>query len=343
MTASTIPAGRGELRGAGAFTPLLRSEIRRVSHRRFYRVCSLLLLAGIVVVSAIVFFHSDQVDTIPPAAQQAYDRELAREQSYYAQCQQQAESQQQAAIDVCGPPPEESLSVYDFAGARPYQAKEALLPVVISVSVASAMLAFLIGASVGGAEWSSRSMTLQMLWEPRRLRLLVTKWLGLAVVMTLTGAANLAVGLGLGALTTSLRGTWAGLPADFWGQLIGASARGLVLILFATTVAYAISMLVRNTGGSLGVAFVYFAVAELGIRASLSKFGPDRYLLSGNVAAWMSNHGVDIPGRVTQDDQGNSSLSMVHLSNVHGLMVMSAFLVVVVIPAAWSFKRRDVG
>ena len=70
-----------------------------------------------------------------------------------------------------------------------------------------------------------------------------------------------------------------------------------MLIVFAATVAYAISMLVRNTGGSLGVGFVYFAVAELGIRLSLFKYGPDVYLLSGNVGAWLVPGGSTFPAR----------------------------------------------
>jgi len=39
--------------------------------------------------------------------------------------------------------------------------------------------------------------------------------------------------------------------------------RGLLLATVAATIGYAIAMLVRNTGASLGVAFVYFVVVDL--------------------------------------------------------------------------------
>ena len=338
---------RAEPRGAGGFAPLLRAEISRASHRRFYRICSLLLIAGIVVVSGIVFFQSSKPGEIPASAQQQYERALAQQMRFYDRCVADLAGEDPA--QYCGESPDQYLTVYSFMDAQPYRASENLLPVVLAVSVASAMLAFLIGASTGGAEWSSRSMTLQLLWEPRRLRLLATKWLALAIVMMLTAIVNLAVGLGLASATASLRGTWSGLPDDFWSELLGAAARGAVLIVFAATVAYAISMLVRNTGGSLGIGFVYFAVAELGIRLSLAKYGPDVYLLSTNVAAWMTPGGIDVPGPQAEASatgpgvEGDYFMTeMVHLSNLHGLAVMSAYLLVLALPAVWSFRRRDV-
>jgi len=345
----TTQVVRTEPRGAGGFTPLLRAEISRVSHRRFYRICSLLLIAGIVVVSGIVFFHSSRPDEIPAAAQQQYERALAEQMRFYDRCITQDVPAGADPSNYCGESPDQYLTVYAFMDAKPYRAAEYLLPVVLTVSVASAMLAFLIGASTGGAEWSSRSMTLQLLWEPRRLRLLFTKWLALAIVMLLTAIVNLVIGIGLAAATTSLRGTWDGLPAEFWPDIYGAAARGAVLIVFAATVAYAISMLVRNTGGSLGVGFVYFAVAELGLRVGLAKYGPDVYLLSANVAAWLARNGLDVPGPENQkasNGQGMEgdmySVAMVHLSNLHGLAVMTCYLAVLVLPAVWSFRRRDV-
>jgi hypothetical protein len=334
--ASSVP------RRAGAFLPLLRAELSRVSHRRLFWICSSLLLAGIVVVSGIIFFHSAKPGPIPADVQQAYEQDLARQQRFYDRCVSQNVPEGEDPIQYCGEPPEEYMSVYNYTNESPYRAEEALLPVVVAISIGSAMLAFLIGASTGGAEWSSRSMTLQLLWEPRRLRLLLTKWLALAVVMTLTALVNLAVGLGLGAATASLRGTWDGVPEGFWPELLGVAARGAVLIVFAATVAYAISMLVRNTGGSLGVGFVYFAVAELGIRLGLGKYGPDVYLLSTNVGAWLVPGGIDVPGKQTDLPDGSIMIEQVHLSNLHGLVVMSAYLLVLALPALWSFRRRDV-
>ena len=156
----TTAAPAVQPRSAGAIAPLLRAELSRVSHRRLYRICSLLLLAGIVAISVIVFFHSHKPGVIPDGTRQAYEQDLARQQRYYDRCVEEATAQGENPTGYCGEPPSEYMNIYDYTNSDAYRASENLLPVVLSISVASAMLAFLIGASTGGAEWSSRSMTL---------------------------------------------------------------------------------------------------------------------------------------------------------------------------------------
>jgi len=287
--------------------PLLRSEISRISHRRLFRIFALVLLGGIIVISAIAFANHHSVAVAPD----------------------------------------------NFGTNTPYRAKQVLPVVALVTSLAVAGIAFVVGASSGGAEWSSRSMTLQLLWEPRRLRLLTLKWLGLVVVMLALALVALLLALGLGALTASMRGTWTGhLPNHFGDQSLGSLlalmvVRGFVFIAMAATIGYAIAVLVRNTGASLGVAFIYFAVAENALRIALMKYGPEPYLLSTNAVAFLIPGGLDVPGRVltsSQPDQNGMLLGpvMVHLSNARALFTMLVYTALISIPAAWSFARRDV-
>lgn len=348
--------------------PQLRSEVSRLSHRRLFRVLALILLAGIALVSAVAFVSHDQNLDVPAEAQAAYESELRRWDRQFADIQQGWEQcltqvpEGQSGESYCGPEP-------DFERDKPrlewfyddprYRAVDNLPAVVVAVTMAAAMLAFILGASSGGAEWSSRSMTLQLLWEPRRLRLLSLKWAALALVTTATTVVALAFGLALGAVTTSLRGTWEGTDAglsmdggeavgDFWPQLVLTAGRGALLVVLAASFAYAIAMLVRNTGAALGTAFVYFAVVENAIRLALFRFGSEPWMLSTNALAFIVPGGVEVPGRqpsVSEIDPELDYLAtvMVEVTNGRALLTLLAYLVVLAVPAALSFSRRDVG
>jgi len=346
--------------------PHARSEVSRLTHRRLYRVLTLLLLAGITLVSLIVFVRSSSTASVPAQAQAAYERERQNWEHQFpiihAQWASCAASvpEGKPAEPACGPEPDIARDgprlEYFYTDPR-YRAADNLRVVVIAVTMASAMLAFLLGASSGGAEWSSRSMTLQLLWEPRRLRLLSLKWLALGLVTAVTTAANLVVGVGLGALTASFRGTWDGLDrvvdssgravGALWPELAGMAGRGIVLVVVVASFGYAIATLVRNTGAALGTAFVYFAVVENAIRLALMRFAPGPYLLSTNAVAFVAPGGIDVPGRLehVSDGQGGSydQFVTVHVGNGRAFLALLFYLALLAVPAVLSFTRRDVG
>lgn len=358
LSPQTTPANR--------VLPHLRSELSRLLHRRLYLVLSLVLMAGIVLASATAFAKSSKDAEMPAEARAQYERELRNWDRNFESSHQEWEKcaatvpEGEVLDDYCWPEPDyerdKPRAEWFYADPR-YRAVDNLPVVVIAVTMATAMLGFILGASSGGAEWSSRSMTLQLLWEPRRLRLLALKWAALALVSALTTLFMLAVALALAAMTTSLHGTWAGTDAafamdgrqlgSFWPELTMLGARGAVLVMIAATFGYAISMLVRNTGAALGTGFVYFAVVENAIRIAFMRFGAEQFMLTSNAGAFVFPGGLDVPGRMTtvQDPGGGSyeTTVMVHLSNGRALLTLLVYLVVVGIPAAYSFTRRDVG
>jgi uncharacterized membrane protein len=114
--------------------------------------------------------------------------------------------------------------------------------------------------------------------------------------------------------------------------------RGLLLVAVAATIGYAIAMLVRNTGASLGVAFVYFVVVENGVRITLTKYGTEPFLLSTTSISSLFPGGLDVPGAA----KPNGSFSNVALSNLRAMATMLFYCALISIPAAWSFTRRDV-
>jgi len=324
--------------------PLLRSEISRITHRRLFRVLALILLGGIVVVSVFAFFmHSKAI---------VEDTDLLlKRQDKAAQIWQICVTQvpEGAPENICGDDPsEQSLGTFARIDDR-YKAYEALPVAVIGVGIAAAGVAFIMGASSGGAEWSSRSMTLQLLFEPRRLRLLVLKWLGLVISLVVLAAVAVTVALGLGAITASVRGTWEPdfalvdqLQDSFATELALMGARALVLVAIAATLGYAIAMLVRNTGASLGVAFVYFVVVENVVRFALSRYGTEPFMLSTNAAAYLFPGPIPVRG---EREAGEFSFEseIVWLSNLRAFNTLLVYTVLLAVPAAWSFTRRDVG
>ncbi len=247
----------------------------------------------------------------------------------------------------CGrEPATQPLGRFDWGQDDRYKAYEALPVALIGAAIASAGVAFLIGASSGGAEWSSRSMTLQLLFEPRRLRLLTIKWLGLMLSTALLATLAMAIAVGFGVVTANLRGTWDQqfAPVDelrdtLTQTMLLMGVRGLVLVAAAATIGYAIAMLVRNTGASLGVAFVYFVVLENGIRFAFMRHGSEPFMLSTNAVAFLFPGGLEVPGAVKGPYQEPTSVDLTNLRSFVTLMVYTALLS---LPAAWSFTRRDV-
>lgn len=323
--------------------PLLRSEISRLTHRRLARVMALILLGGIIVISLIVFLtHSSHVGM----TQQDLQNAQAEQQRSWLECVDSVPDPDRAERFCGEEPATQPLANFDWGQDDRYKAYEALPVALIGAAIASAGAAFLIGASSGGAEWSSRSMTLQLLFEPRRLRLLSLKWLGLVLSTTLLAAVAMATAAGLGVLTAQTRGTFDQqfAPVDelrdnLAQTMLVMGLRGLVLVAAAATIGYAVAMLVRNTGASLGMAFVYFVVLENGIRFAFMQDGSEPFMLSTNAVAFLFPGGLEVPGAETGPYNQPTSVDLTNLRSFATLMVYTALLS---LPAAWSFTRRDV-
>ena len=323
--------------------PLLRSEISRLTHRRLFRVLVAILFGAMVLISTVVFFaHSKDVSTNTVRM----DAQIQRAEQRWVECAGTQPSEE-SIEQQCGPNPTTIASdPYEYGNDSRYKAYELLPVALIGAAIAAAGVAFIVGASSGGAEWSSRSMTLQLLFEPRRLRLLCVKWLALLLTTGVVAALAMAVSVGIGAITATMRGTWDSkfalveqLRDNFGAAMLVTGLRGLALVFVAATIGYAIAMLVRNTGASLGVAFVYFVVFENGVRFALLKYGSEPFMLSSNSIALLFPGGLEMPGKaVGRFDE----FTTVQVSNLRAMVTLLVYTAVLALPAAWSFTRRDV-
>jgi hypothetical protein len=208
-----------------------------------------------------------------------------------------------------------------------------------AVVVILVALMIIIGATYAGADWATGSMSNQMLFEPRRVRVWRAKAVAVLVGCTVA-AAVLLVAFWLALyLVAEARGIPTGAVVQ--AQIRGMVLRSVVLAGLAGLGGYALTMLLRSTVASLALLFAYAAGGEaLLALAPLDRSGT--WSLTNNLFAWVRN-GVQVydpsvlcrPGWAACDQQYTVSL-------VHGAVYLGVLLLVALIVSVASFRRRDI-
>jgi ABC-2 type transport system permease protein len=224
----------------------------------------------------------------------------------------------------------EDRMVRDYAGLyrEPLDLRRVTHESSVGVVIVLAGLAMLIGATFVGADWASGSMSNQLLFESRRLRVYVAK-----------AAAVLLVGLVLSFVVLAL--WWAVLgqvashrdistSSQVWAEIRGSVWRGGLLAGLAGVGGYALTTLFRSTVATLGVLFGTMVGTSILISA-LPLENAGRWLPSNNIGAWVLD-GIEYYSRDSQH----------HLSARDGAIYLLVLLAAVLLLSAWSFRRRDV-
>jgi ABC-type transport system involved in multi-copper enzyme maturation permease subunit len=328
---------------------LVRSEAHRFVSRRFIRWLLLLATAAYVVITVLVGLtqFAKSSDEGLAQARARIDQAVAEQNSSREPCINDPNRPKDVPVeDVCGPEAKASdFRVADFMDPKPFVLRDALPGASIAVGVATAALAFLIGATYVGAEWSSRSMVALLFWEPRRMRVMAAKVGVLAAAAALIGVAGQLVWLASAELLAATRGTSAGLPKTFWSDLVGQQARIVLFVVIMALLGFGIANLIRNTAASLGVGFVYIAILEPAVRIFRPRW--QEWLYTDNVVALLSKNGNHIvldnspsSGRATSSDPIIAPHELV-MSNLHGALVLGLVTAVIVLAGIVSFQRRD--
>jgi hypothetical protein len=130
---------------------------------------------------------------------------------------------------------------------------------------AMVFLAFVIGASFVGAEFGAGSLSTQLLFEPRRVRVVVVKAIAVGIALVVLSVALL---LYIGFLQwagSSLRGVVNGLDGAWFAARAGDIARVAAATALAGIAAYAITILARRTVAAVaGLLIVGWASAIIG-------------------------------------------------------------------------------
>ena len=201
-------------------------------------------------------------------------------------------------------------------------------------------LVMLIGTTFVGHDWNSGSMSNQLLFEPRRIRV----WSAKALIV-------FAVGLVVSALV--LAGFWAAtravaaqrdlkIPEGTWDLIRDSAMRGALLIALAGVGAYALTMLFRSTVATLGIMFGVSVGGSI-LVAVILRDHAERWMIFNNVYAWLFK-GYDYydESLCRGNFNGDGNECMAHLSQSSAATYLLVILAAAVLLSLASFRRRDV-
>ncbi|MEU5905110.1 ABC transporter permease subunit [Micromonospora sp. NPDC047527] len=280
---------------------LVRAELERLSARRFVQLMVVLLALAFAVTAATTLAgsHKPSASELASARQQASEARQGLETTFQeclarkngtapprdtggyfpADCSEIDPTRQERLPIVADYLP----GVFSFAQqARP------LLYFLIAFLV---LFGFLVGASYIGADLNSGGVVNLLLWRPRRLTVLGAKLgtlLGMVLALSVVASLFYLATFWVIGQTAGLAGQ---LDGEFWGSLGAIHGRGLVLVLLASALGFAIATLGRHTSAALGAVAAYAVVWELGARVVLEIVDarrPDQLMVSSHIGAWLT-------------------------------------------------------
>ena len=351
-TTATTPgtAGVGPRLGA-----LLRSEALRARSRRSLRWLTALALLGVVGIAAIMWFTSARVTAEDLVA--ATDQYRAEAQQYYEACLADPNIPETERPNACWQPTEQEAvdNALWTLPKRPFD-RSGLEGLVSFAGGIGLLMAVMLAATAGGADWGARTMGLLLSWEPRRTRVFLVR---LAVVVGLVlalEAALVLLALGLGSLIA-----WAHdlvLPVGQTlpnhqlpdvGDAAELALRWLPLAALGASGSFAVAMLTRSTGWAVGALIGFVAVVE-SIIQGLWPWG-SQWLLQTNAAAWLTGGLTKLVDRAAAERSGAYLVEVSEgdllpgytlISDTRGLATLAAIVLVACTVSWLSLRQRDV-
>jgi hypothetical protein len=202
-------------------------------------------------------------------------------------------------------------------------------------------LMMLVGTTFAGHDWNTGSMSNQLLFEPRRLRMWAAKGLAVLVTGALVGALVLAAfWAGAAALASSRDITAA---PGIWSTILETQARGVLAVGIGGLLGYALTMLFRSTVATLSLMFGVAIAGSLLVVAILGD-GAARWLLPTNFLAFvLGGYSFYDPSACSYSADGMVAGNCERtLGAVDGGLVLAVVVAVSVALSLWSTQRRDV-
>lgn len=196
--------------------------------------------------------------------------------------------------------------------------------ILMSLGVPMIMLAWLLGASFMGAEWSNRTLTATLTWEPRRFRVFSAKAGALALVALVWLFAFQAYLAAVLYPAAHLHGDTSGVDAGFWVDLAGDGARVAILGAFAALMGLALATAGKSTAAALGVGFAHLALVEGLIRGFRPQWSD--WLIGQNLGLFLI---------------GPENFEPVGHSQVAAGLLLATYTGVLIVGAIAIFRRRE--
>ncbi|NES31996.1 ABC transporter permease [Micromonospora terminaliae] len=332
---------------------LVRAELERLAARRFVQLMVLLLAVAFALTVATTLAGSHRPTPVElsraqaQAAEEVRNMELAHDRCLRIKAGTVTPDENDYLPRDCAqidPALMEKLpSASDYLSGVFVFANEAE-PLLYFLVAFLAMFGFLVGASYIGADLNSGGVVNLLLWRPRRFAVLGAK-LG-TLLGGLLGLSALAsvVYLGVFWLIGEASGLTGRMGGGFWSSLAAVWVRGLVLVLLAAALGFALATLGRHTSAALGTVAAYLVVWELGARLVfqiLSVTRPDRFMLSSYLAAWLSGEARFWDNDACSGDIAGFCDGYYSLGWAPGLVVLLALTAALVVGAFTAFRRRD--
>ncbi|MEO7350430.1 MAG: hypothetical protein ABIR34_13120 [Marmoricola sp.] len=322
---------------------LLAVELNRFRSRR---AIALLALAAVLVAAVLVGATAWQTRPLSKAdhtdatAQAALEGQRAEIQQQVRACRADPKSYlgPSATAEKCAdaliPGPDA------YFPRDPLTLRSALSASGLGLPLALIVIGLMViaGSTFMGADWSSGSLTNQLIFEPRRPRLWLAK------------AAAVVIGCGLITLV-ALGGFWLGVGAIAQARDITVSStevshvvwhvlRGVALSMGAGLGAFALTAVFRHTVATLALLFIYSVGGELAVNL-LPFEGAGRWSVGNNTFGWLATHHryFDATITCTPGERCTSMQVMTHLEA--GTFLGILLLIAVMVSLAW-FRRSDV-
>lgn len=186
-------------------------------------------------------------------------------------------------------------------------------------------LMLMFGASFIGGDWSSRSITQALTYEPRRTRLLGAKGIAIGITSSVVLVGFLSLVLAALSFVASFRGTFEGFDL---GEAIFVILRlggiGAFVALFGSVLA----AVTRSTGGTFGIAFAYLVVIEpfiVGWKPWIGRwlFTPNGIAITLAEPLVESDNGLDVA--FSQSHLWQSALVLLGLMGIASVIVSTVF------------------
>ncbi len=213
--------------------------------------------------------------------------------------------------------------------------QEPLLGFLSGPGVFYLILAVILGGSFVGAEFRAGTMENLLLWEPRRVRVILTKFAVGFVSSALMVALALGFLTGLLSLLASVNGTFQAVDGRFWRDLVLVILRVSVTAGLFSILAMSVATITRHTAAAIAAVLGWFAVSNILIELVAKWFRP--FELFVNALAFF---GKGEPFSYVPTGRGWDFTAFHHGYLVAGLYVLAWTL----IPAAIAtvvFAKRD--
>lgn len=211
----------------------------------------------------------------------------------------------------------------------------------VAVMLLVGLLMLLAGTTFAGNDWNTGSMSNQLLFEPRRLRV----WSAKAIAVTLLGGVTTLV---VGAAFWT--GIWATVAArdlpirnhalqHGYEQVLWGVAFGAACAFFG----YALTMLLRSTVASIGsmMAAMFLAVVTYGVLGLEGDY--ERLMPWGNFIAYATGRYEYFGAFAACSGFDGSCYNESNtISRGDSLLYFGLLLVVVAVPSVLTFHERDV-